>query len=134
MTAGPGAAAGKVAIAISSPLTWACTPACGSGPGGAFTSGDAAKRIPAPAARVLLNAELSLLRASRPNGATTFAICPGVVYGAGEQELDPLWRLAWEGKPVPQYGEGANRVPLVHAEDLAAAIIAVVNKRPEGAL
>ena len=130
--AGPGGAAGKVAVGISSPLTWACTPGRGTGSGGAFAAADAARRIPAPTSRVLLNAELSLQRASRPNGATTFIICPGLVYGAGGQELQPMWRLAWEGKPVPQFGAGTNRVPVVHAEDLAAAVVAAVTGLPEG--
>lgn len=87
----------------------------------------------APTARSLLAAEISLMRASRPNGATVYVICPGLVYGAGEQEFAPLWRMAWEGTPVPIFGDGENGLVVVHAEDLAQAVVAVASTRPSGA-
>ena len=125
---------GKVAVAVTSPLTWACTPGEGSGPEGAFTPADYTRRVAAPTARSLLAAEISLMRASRPNGATVYVICPGLVYGAGEQEFAPLWRMAWEGTPVPIFGDGENGLVVVHAEDLAQAVVAVASTRPSGAL
>jgi adenylate kinase len=56
-----------------------------------------------------------------------------VLYGAGEDDsqMHRLWRAAWEGQqPLQLYGEGRNRLPTLHVQDLAACAEAVVLQQP----
>lgn len=64
----------------------------------------------------------------------TYVVCPGIVYGRGERELGPLLRNAWEGKPLNVYGDGSNRLPVVHADDLVDSLYFLISTRPTGAL
>lgn len=82
----------------------------------------------------VLSAELALTRASRRNGVLAYTVCPGIVYGRGERELEPLVRSAWDGKPLSVYGEGSNRLPIVHADDLTDSLLNLISTRPAGAL
>lgn len=120
-------------IAVSTALTWACTPRPGKGPGGAFTSAESARRTPAPDVNDVLAAELALTRASRRHGLLAYVVCPGIVYGRGERELGPMLRSAYEGKPLSVYGDGSNRLPVVHADDLADSLVHLISTRPTGA-
>lgn len=119
-------------VAVSTALTWACTPQPGRGQDGAFVSAEAERRVPAPDVNDVLAAELALTRASRRNGVLAYVVCPGIVYGRGERELGPLLRNAWEGKPLNVYGDGGNRLPVVHAEDLADSLVHIIGTRPTG--
>lgn len=62
----------------------------------------------------------------------TFVVCSGLPYGCEEDALEPLFRLAWSAQPekaasaaaavLPIFGDGSQRVPLVHAQDLACFV------------
>ncbi|KPA76388.1 hypothetical protein ABB37_07728 [Leptomonas pyrrhocoris] len=79
----------------------------------------------------------------------TFVVCSGLPYGGEEDVLEPLFRLAWSARPekdddvaptaavttaaslaatpaatavLPVFGDGSQRVPLVHAQDLACFV------------
>ncbi|KAK7198786.1 Dpy-30 motif containing protein [Novymonas esmeraldas] len=81
---------------------------------------------------------------------TTFVVCSGLPYGGEEDVLEPLFRLAWSaeaeqrraGDPaastpsaasLPIFGSGQQRVPLVHAQDLACFVRKLL-RCPEDAL
>lgn len=57
-------------------------------------------------------------------------VCPGLVYGGGEDELGlhPLFRSAFEkpDAPLPLYGPGNNVLPTVHINDLVAYVRGVL--------
>jgi nucleoside-diphosphate-sugar epimerase len=48
---------------------------------------------------------------------------PAAVYGPGDREMLPLFQAMFRGL-APVIGAATNRVSLVHAEDLAAALLA----------
>jgi UDP-glucose 4-epimerase len=50
---------------------------------------------------------------------------PGQAYGTGHpQKILPTFaRLAWEGKPIPVWGDGEQSVDLVHAQDVARMLL-----------
>jgi nucleoside-diphosphate-sugar epimerase len=90
-------------------------------------------RRPAAAALATYHLEQLLLRCSRPGRLAAYVVCPGVLYGAGEDDsqLHSVWRAAWEGQqPLQLHGEGRNRLPTLHVQDLAAFAEAVVLQQP----
>ncbi len=55
---------------------------------------------------------------------------PPATYGPGDRELEPLWRAMRRGiLPVP--GNGRQRLSLLHVEDLADAVTALLVDRPD---
>ena len=90
-------------------------------------------RRPAAAALATYHLEQLLLRCSRPGRLAAYVVCPGVLYGAGEDDsqMHGLWWAAWEGRqPLLLHGEGRNRLPTLHVQDLAAFAEAVVLQQP----
>lgn len=76
-----------------------------------------------------------MLRCSRPGRLAAYVVCPGILYGAGEDDsqLHTLWRTAWEvQQPLTVHGAGGNRLPTLHVADLAAFAEAVVLQQPAG--
>ena len=69
-------------------------------------------------------AERLVLRASTPGALETRVARHGVLYGGGEfpDGFLRVFRDAWEGKPAPVFGSGANRIPTCHVRDLAACV------------
>lgn len=62
------------------------------------------------------------------SGVRIHVVCPGLVYGLGEgkDQLYGLFREAWEGRAaLTVYGDGTNRLPVVHASSLASFVEAV---------
>ena len=62
-----------------------------------------------------------------------FVICPGMIYGCGEDTLYPLFRAAWLQEPaeLPFLGDGSNPVPIIHMKDLVKLVIKVSENPPE---
>ena len=93
---------------------------------------DVPRRSPCLAGSVAFDAETTVLRAARRGRLSTHVVCPGLLYGRGEGEetLHPLFRQSWEaagsGAPAPSiFGSGANRLPLLHVDDLARYVVEV---------
>lgn len=53
------------------------------------------------------------------------AFGPGQKYGHGHpQKIVPTFAsLAWQGKPIPIWGDGTQRVDLIHADDIARMLV-----------
>lgn len=50
----------------------------------------------------------------------TYVIASGIIYGAEEDDLSFLFKLAWYNEPeLPCFQAGKNTVPLIHIKDLA---------------
>ncbi len=62
----------------------------------------------------------------RETGVPLSVVRPPAVYGPGDRALLGLFRLAVRGI-VPLFGDGAQELTLVHARDLARALVAVVD-------
>lgn len=51
----------------------------------------------------------------------TLVICSGITYGDEEGPLHHLFKMAWQNAEfLPVFGEGDNKIPLLHVRDLAA--------------
>eukprot|EP00798_Chlamydomonas_sp_ICE-L_P027156 gene27156-2391_t len=88
-----------------------------------FQEKDAAVRVPCLAGRAAWEVEMLFMRSSRRGKLRTHVICPGFLYGQGEDDvfLFPLFRDAWAvARPLPIYGSGQNQLPVIHVRDLAA--------------
>ena len=63
----------------------------------------------------------------------TYIICPGFIYGCGEDIFFDYFRESWKGslKYMPILGEGDNHIPTIHILDLIHTIKRVINLKPE---
>ena len=62
-----------------------------------------------------------------------YVICPGFIYGCGEDFFFNYFKLAWmQQLPfIPLVGEGKNYIPTIHVLDLIKIIRKIVEKKPE---
>jgi len=74
----------------------------------------------------------SLILNAQKDNLFTYVICPGVLYGEGEDEFHHLFKASWLGeeKGLPILGEGKNIIPTIHVADLAAVIQSVCDAPP----
>jgi len=63
----------------------------------------------------------------------TYIICPGFIYGCGEDFFFDYFRLAWMGhlSYIPILGNGDNHIPTIHILDLIQVIKRIIDKKPE---
>ena len=61
-------------------------------------------------------------------------VCPGVIYGCGEDTYYELFKSAWLQKPnaLPYLNEGNNQIPTIHLQDLVRFVVKVAEAPPEG--
>eukprot|EP00240_Pyramimonas_obovata_P002171 CAMPEP_0118926514 /NCGR_PEP_ID=MMETSP1169-20130426/4185_1 /TAXON_ID=36882 /ORGANISM="Pyramimonas obovata, Strain CCMP722" /LENGTH=514 /DNA_ID=CAMNT_0006868075 /DNA_START=143 /DNA_END=1683 /DNA_ORIENTATION=- len=128
----------KVVIGITSPLTWAKTPAPFKTHEGPLllSEGDEPRRGGAAAYRSTIAAERLLLRARDhldTKGLRTYVVCPGVLYGNGETEEGflEIFKTAWESKvKLPVFGGGQQYVPTLHVAKLAKYVYTLGKTAP----
>ena len=62
-----------------------------------------------------------------------YVICPGFIYGCGEEFFFDYFRLAWMGhlSYIPIIGEGNNFIPTIHILDLIQVIKRIIERKPE---
>jgi adenylate kinase len=90
-------------------------------------------RQPAASAAPLYRLEQALLARHAPPRLATYLVCPGLLYGGGEDDaqLHPLFRAAWEDVgPLEVWGSGSNTLPTTHVADLAAWALGVAGAAP----
>ena len=61
-----------------------------------------------------------------------YVVCPGFIYGCGEDFFFDYFRLAWMGHLpyIPILGDGGNFLPTIHILDLIQVIKRIIEKRP----
>ena len=61
-----------------------------------------------------------------------YVVCPGFIYGCGEDFFFDYFRLAWMGHLpyIPILGEGDNFLPTIHILDLIQVIKRIIEKKP----
>ena len=90
------------------------------------------KRI--PNSKFLYYKILESLALSKINpNLKTYVICPGFIYGCGEDIFFDYFRESWKGKLeyMPIIGEGDNHIPTIHILDLIHTIKRVINLKPD---
>ena len=62
-----------------------------------------------------------------------YVICPGFIYGCGEDIFFDYFRESWRGtlEYMPILGEGENHIPTIHILDLIHTIKRVISLKPE---
>ena len=61
-----------------------------------------------------------------------YIICPGFVYGCGEDFFFDYFKMGWLGRPetIPIIGNGLNSIPTIHIMDLVQVIRRIIEKKP----
>jgi adenylate kinase len=62
----------------------------------------------------------------------TYIVCPGFIYGCGEDIFYDYFKMAWLTEPqkLPILGEGKNFIPTIHIFDLVSIIKRIIEKKP----
>ena len=62
-----------------------------------------------------------------------YVICPGFIYGCGEDIFFDYFKESWKGniEYMPIIGEGDNHIPTIHILDLIHTIKRVINTKPD---
>ena len=76
--------------------------------------------------------ETLALKNKNPN-LKTYVVCPGFVYGCGEDFFFDYFRMAWMGHLpyIPIITEGNNFLPTIHILDLVKVIKRIIDRKPE---
>ena len=61
-----------------------------------------------------------------------YIICPGYIYGCGEDFFFDYFRMAWlkSSTPIPIIGDGLNSIPTIHILDLVQVIRKILDFKP----
>ena len=86
-------------------------------------------RIPNQKYRKYKIIESKALSITNPN-IKVYIICPGFIYGCGENFFFEIFRDIYLGKKIPLFGEGKNSIPTIHIIDLIKIIKRVIEKKP----
>uniref|UniRef100_A0A7S0YXF2 Adenylate kinase n=1 Tax=Hemiselmis tepida TaxID=464990 RepID=A0A7S0YXF2_9CRYP len=134
----------KVMIGVSSLLSWAgnSEPLVDGVDGAPPTSGelnilttqnaDERKAHPDYKAQVAVENLVVKKGNVRKDKLRTYVVWSGLAYGCGEGVLHSLFKCSWLGthKVLPILGSGANKVPMIHVQDLAGVVLNVAKTRP----
>lgn len=82
--------------------------------------------MPLPQYQFIKEIEDKVLAIKREN-VKVFIVCPGIIYGCGEDTFYQLFKAAWLQDPIklPYLHEGNNKIPTIHLKDLVKFIIKV---------
>ncbi|KZC14378.1 Adenylate kinase 7, partial [Dufourea novaeangliae] len=123
-------------VLISTLMTWAFTkPLSPDEPELAFTEDDYRKRKPHPNFKEHIQCEKDVVvvkkKLNLKNKLKTVVICSGITYGEEEGPLHHLFKRAWMNEPfLPIFGNGTNKIPLLHVRDLVTVVIDVLQNWP----
>lgn len=98
-----------------------------------FKESDFEKRKTYPCYRNIKTLESLCISAGKSNpNLKTFILCPGVLYGNGEETLFPYFKQAWLQEPshLTIFGDGKNEIPTIHYDDFAMHAKYLIYKPP----
>ena len=95
-----------------------------------ISSSHASKKNSSGICGVSKSAERTALRSAVPGKLEVTVIRHGLLYGEGEfvGGLLGIMKSAWEGKPVPVFGTGTNKLKTTHVTQLAEAVLRVAGR------
>lgn len=75
---------------------------------------------------------LALAAANTNPMLKTYIICPGFIYGCGDEIFYDYLKMAWLQDPfkLPVIGDGKNSIPTIHILDLIGIIKRVIERKP----
>lgn len=73
--------------------------------------------------------ENRVLEIKNPN-IKTYIICPGLLYGKGEQIFFDYFKMSWLNEPIQLITQGDNTIPTLHIKDLVTLIKRIIHKKP----
>jgi nucleoside-diphosphate-sugar epimerase len=75
---------------------------------------------------------LALAAANTNPMLKTYIVCPGFIYGCGEEIFYDYFKMAWLQDPykIPIAGDGKNFIPTIHIKDLVCGIKRIIEKKP----
>ncbi|XP_031327506.1 adenylate kinase 7-like isoform X2 [Photinus pyralis] len=124
----------RVFMLISTVMTWALTkPIDPEDPSLPFTEADYKKRRSHPNYKKHIECEREVVSRGRknPDKLKTYVICSGIIYGAEEEDLSFLFKLAWNNeKHLPIFRPGKNTIPLIHIQDLVKVVHGLMENAP----
>ena len=97
-----------------------------------FNEDDYPRRIPYSIYYNFKEIETMALQIQNPN-LKKYIICPGFIYGCGEDFFFDYFKKAWLGgiEYFPIKGKGNNFIPTIHIKDLVEIIKCVINIKPK---
>ena len=69
---------------------------------------------------------------NQKNNVKAYVVCPGIIYGYGEQTFYSIFRNAILGLPIEEIllDKGRNIIPTIHMKDLINIISKIIEKKP----
>lgn len=105
-------------------MTWAMTKSLDSkNPNAPFTEADYTKRKAHKNFKQHLHCENNIIMMKRRfnllDKFKTIVLCCGITYGDEQNHLDYLFNMSWNNaKFLPIFGDGKNKIPLLHVGEL----------------
>lgn len=97
-----------------------------------MTSEEHIRRIPAPKFQEWKSLETLALGLASKNRVRPYVVCAGIPYGLGEEPFLGLFQAAWQSRDsLRVIGDGGNKIPLVHARDVARCVRLVLEVEPQ---
>ena len=97
-----------------------------------YTEKDYLKRKPSTKYIEYKYIENEALLLNKKNNIKAYIVCPGIIYGYGEQTFYSIFRSAILGFPVEELllDKGRNIIPTIHMKDLITIITKIIEKKP----
>ncbi|XP_045919021.1 adenylate kinase 7 isoform X1 [Micropterus dolomieu] len=126
----------KMFILISTVMTWACSkPVKHDGLELPFTDEIFRKRRAHPNFKQHLDLEKRVVKMGETKRKlfSTYVVASGLQYGMGEHVFHFFFKTSWLGqeREIPVFGDGKNKVPTIHVNDLASVIQNVIEHQPK---
>ncbi|XP_071324087.1 adenylate kinase 7-like isoform X2 [Trachinotus anak] len=126
----------KMFILVSTVMTWAMTkPQNPEETEALLTEEEFRRRRPHPSFKNHNNLEKLVLKLGRGKKSklTGYVVASGLQYGKGENLFHYFFKVSWlmQFPEVPVFGQGTNRIPMIHIYDLAGVIQNIIELRPK---